>query len=952
MIINKRLAAGLSLGKGPLILVSALAAIFSFNHTWAQESGELEEVVVTGSLIRGTATDADTNVSVYDRSMMDMQNSPTLVEFTKNLAFSSGVDGETNQFLANATEGLANVNLRGLGPQRTLVLINGQRQAAVPVRLAQGRFVDINSIPAAAIQRVEVLKEGAAATYGSDAVSGVVNFITRSDFEGFEIQGNFSSIADSDGDFSLGAIYGTQLGDFDWVTSAGYRERSQLKMRDREWAARLDGSQLPFGGWSSIASPGTLYAFGDIGNGPQIVNAAADPGCSDVGNLAINDVCYFNYGQFDNFVENEEHFEVFSEINGVFDNGTTVHLEAMYADTSVPDWATSPSYPPQRIIDPVQSVFPNSPAYQSLQAAFPEYFDAIPVDPLFIIVRGRVNGAGASGPRTTTRDYQTYRLAGSLAGAATDDVDYTLNVSYSRTEGGYGSRDASIEKTKLAYLGYGGPSCGATLNNDETVNTNGAVAGQGGCQFFNPFSTAIQSGYFGQFVNPNYDASVANSQELQDWIDDEWFSEGKNDLFTADIVFQQQIDNMAVAYGLQYRRNDVSQDVDDIANLNVNPCRVTGYTGCANPTGLHSFLGANVPYDLDQTVYAAFAEASLALGENLDVSAGMRYETYGSSGSTVDPKLSMQYRFNDELSFRASAQTTYLAPDPNQLDPSASTSLQIVIQTLAFKAIDTTGNPDLDPESSFTYNMGLVYSGDNLSATLDYWHFDVDNPIQAESYTQLVSAYQAGGATRQAIQSQIVCPPGFAEGECDVSQLERVRPQVVNGPGQTTNGIDFFVNYDFDMGLATSLGLEGSYTLSKKIDPYIKNGAQIAAGVETAGFYNFENPARPTPDLKVRAFANVGITSNSNLLAYVNYVGEMTDRRASTQSLPSGTAVDSFTTVDLHYNLALSDRLSFTASVINAGDQDPPLAYGDLMYDSFNHSALGRIIKGGFKYRF
>ena len=144
----------------------------------------------------------------------------------------------------------------------------------------------------------------------------------------------------------------------------------------------------------------------------------------------------------------------------------------------------------------------------------------------------------------------------------------------------------------------------------------------------------------------------------------------------------------------------------------------------------------------------------------------------------------------------------------------------------------------------------------------------------------------------------------------------------------------------------------GTYTLSKKIDPYIKNGAQIAAGVETAGFYNFENPARPTPDLKVRAFANVGITSNSSVLAYVNHVGEMTDRRAGTQALPSGTAVDSFTTVDVHYNLALSDRLSFTASVLNAGDQDPPLAYGDLMYDSFNHSALGRIIKGGFKYRF
>ena len=111
-------------------------------------------------------------------------------------------------------------------------------------------------------------------------------------------------------------------------------------------------------------------------------------------------------------------------------------------------------------------------------------------------------------------------------------------------------------------------------------------------------------------------------------------------------------------------------------------------------------------------------------------------------------------------------------------------------------------------------------------------------------------------------------------------------------------------------------------------------------------------PSRPTPDLKVRAFANIGITDNSSLLAYVNHVSEMTDRRATTQALPSGKAVDSFTTLDLHFNMALSDKLSFTASVLNAADQDPPLAYGDLMYDAYNHSPLGRIVKGGFKYRF
>ena len=944
-------------GKSRCGLAALTLAVALSNLAIAQEDGEIEEVVVTGSLIKGTATDAETNVSVYDRSALDMQNSPSIVEFTKNLSFSSGVDGDSNQFESNGTEGLANVNLRGLGPARTLVLINGQRQAAVPVRLTAGRFVDINSIPAAAIERIEVLKEGAAATYGSDAVGGVVNFITRSDFEGFELQGNYSSIADSDGDFRLGAIFGTQIGDFDWVTSAGYRERSQLRQRDRDFGTQIDGRYLPFDGFSTIGNPGTLYAFLDTNPAGQglgvdtIIGAAPDPGCTDVGGVVAGGACTFQYTQFDNFVENEEHYEIFSEINGTLANGNTLHLEAMYADTLVPNWATSPSYPPQRIIDPVQTVFPDSPGWQSLGNAFPEYFDALPADPDYIIVRGRVNGVGATGPGTAKREYQTYRFAGSLSGAVSDDLDYAVNVAYSRTEGGYNSRDASIEKTKLAYLGYGGEGCGATLNPDETVSANGAVAGQGNCQYFNPFSTAIQSGYFGQFANPNYDASVANSQALQDWIDDEWAVRGENELFTADVVFQQSVENIDIAYGLQYRRNDVSQNVDDVANINVNPCRVSGYLDCENRTGLHSFLAAGSPYDLDQTVYAAFGEAQLMLGENLDVNLGMRYENYGSGSDTFDPKISLQYRLSDALSVRASAQTTFRAPDPNQLDPSASTALAYVAQTIAFKAIDTTGNPDLEPESVFTYNIGLVYSGEQLNATIDYWYFDFENPIITEAYTQLVAAYAAGGDAKLAVQNQIICQSGVADGSCSAGGIERINPYIVNGPRLETDGIDFFVGYDMEMGsMPLSLGVEGSYTMSNKVSDYYKGDTLVAAGEETAGYYNFNNTARPIPEIRARAYASLDMTADLNLSAYVNHSGSVDDRRTN---LPAGvSSVDAFTTIDVHLNYALSDDVLLTLSAVNAADEEPPIAYGDLMYDAYNHNPLGRIIKAGFKYAF
>jgi outer membrane receptor for ferrienterochelin and colicin len=114
------------------------------------------------------------------------------------------VDGQTNQFASNGLEGTSNVNLRGLGPARTLVLINGHRQTYSPFAVGEQAqlFVDTNMIPRAAIGRVEVLKDGAAALYGSDAIAGVVNFITRDDLQGLEVSGNYSMWdGNDDGDY-------------------------------------------------------------------------------------------------------------------------------------------------------------------------------------------------------------------------------------------------------------------------------------------------------------------------------------------------------------------------------------------------------------------------------------------------------------------------------------------------------------------------------------------------------------------------------------------------------------------------------------------------------------------------------------------------------------------------------------------------------------------------------
>ena len=146
-----------------------------------------EQVTVVGSLIKGTPIDTGSPISTFSAEEISAQGNLNIVELIKMVPGSSGMDGEANQFGANQAEGIANINLRGLGTNRTLVLINGKRQVTVPSRTGAGRSVNLHDLPMAALSRIEILKEGAAATYGSDAIAGVVNFITDSNFEGLKV---------------------------------------------------------------------------------------------------------------------------------------------------------------------------------------------------------------------------------------------------------------------------------------------------------------------------------------------------------------------------------------------------------------------------------------------------------------------------------------------------------------------------------------------------------------------------------------------------------------------------------------------------------------------------------------------------------------------------------------------------------------------------------------------
>lgn len=821
-------------------------------------------------------------------------------------------------------------------------------------------------MPRLAIQRLEVLKEGAAATYGSDAIAGVVNILTRKDFVGLEISAGHTDIEDSDGTQEFGLIGGIDIGNFTWVTSLGYRERNELSLRDRDYS-QTDFAANPQGGFSSIGNPGVFFdpsapaTTAALGISPFAALAGAfgavkDPNCEALGGVDNSLFCRFRYTDFDNAIEDEKHYQLFSEINGEFDNGMGLHAEFLYSKIDVPNWKTSPSYPPQALFGDIQAVPADHPGLVLAAAQHPELpeLQAFIDDGEGAVFYGRLQGVGAGVGREAKREYDTYRLAANLDGQFSNDIGWDVGFAWSRSEGELDGVDARIGRTKLAFQGFGGNGCGANLDNAGNLQTNGAVAGQGGCLYYNPFSNSIATSNAESTlgaVNPDFDASVANSDEILAYLDDTVTTEVESNLLVIDAIFQGDLFDGQAAWagGYQYRRTDIESTPDNLNNLDINPCAFEGQTNCTAETGLRSFLSGGRPVDEDQDVHSLFFETALNISENLDLQLAVRYEDYGDS-DTFDPKLSGRYDVTDWLTLRGAVQTTFRGPDLDATAESRVTALSFVGPTAAFKAIDIVGNPDVQPEEAFTWNLGAVINPmENLTITLDYWTFDFENPIVVESFNDLVNAYVAGGAAKEAVQSQIFCTGGTNDGSCEAAAIERIEVQTINGPSLETSGIDLFVDYLVEAGPGLfNFGLDVSHTLEYEIDDYVKGGVLVADSFDGAGFLNAGRSARPLPDLKGRARFEYTM-GNHNASLFVNYTNSYDDERTSL--VGTGVKVDSHTTVDLHYQIRLMEeklRLNFSAT--NLTDEDPPLARVDLNYDAYTHNGIGRMLRFGVVY--
>jgi iron complex outermembrane receptor protein len=368
---------------------SILAVALAFGGAAAAQEATVEEVVVTGSFIAGTPEDAALPVDVIGQKELEARGSPTMVQFIKTIPSSGAVIGENNRF--GSGSGAATINLRNLNSpstgSRTLVLFNGRR---VPVSPQSLNSVDINLLPTAAIGRVEVLKDGAAATYGSDAIGGVVNFITRTDLDGFEVSGQYQFIDGSDGDYDTSIAWGKKWDNADALIAIGYRHRSKLPIKERDWALRTSNAgflQNPLGGWASTGNPGQYNVVSSFAGSPNTGFTAAtiggglpDVGCAANGGAPYNisaviglrtitpdaNSCQFQYTVFDNLVEDEDHFQAYGKFNFDITDTLSANVEVLYAmhDTPNQSWAvTGPNQFPTPLLaggtSPIPAIAPS-----------------------------------------------------------------------------------------------------------------------------------------------------------------------------------------------------------------------------------------------------------------------------------------------------------------------------------------------------------------------------------------------------------------------------------------------------------------------------------------------------------------------------------------------------------------------------------------------------------------
>jgi outer membrane receptor protein involved in Fe transport len=920
----------------PTALAAAVAAALPATAQEPQQA--VEEIVVTGTYIRRQSQfDSPSPLVSVTSDDLAASGANEVGRVLEDLTINTGSQNNPDAFTQNFTTGTSNVNLRGLGVSSTLVLINGRRQTQSAVTTDRGEnFVDTSSLPPMiAFERIEILKDGATALYGSEAVAGVVNFITRSNFEGFDLELGGQTIDGYDqNDAEISGVYGAGNDDTHVLVAFNYLDREQLTTYDKRLSALTDDlSQAGMPGsflvptvpgnpayrsvWTAAfdsnrngvadfvepslglpAVPGAqppVFADQDCtaiaAQDPKVVPAIAASVPSPIGAIPIG-LCQFDFGSFYSIVPKEQRGSAFVELRQRLTDTLEGRVEFHIADNEA-SRNNSPSFP---------------------FAAFPTVAASHPDNPYGTDVRfiGRIIGAGGTA-LTSTHDSTTRRFAGSLTGSIGYDWVWEIGAQFSQNDFDVAAPDVLVDRFNLAIRGLGGESCSPTTG----------VPGVGSCAYFNPFGSALTG------------TGTRNSAAMLDYLVDFESFTAHNELVSLEGFASRQLGEIGggpigLAVGAQYRGEQLEYDYNDNANRDN-----------------FLFLIGNPDFGDDRDIDALFVELALPFSETVNLQVAGRYEDYGNGIDSADPKVSLLWRPSLKFSLRGSVGTSFRAPSVFQAFGTQTTLAELIdpnVGSPQFFPVRTQPNPAgtaLQPEEADVVNIGVsLQPTEKWEIGIDYWSFDYSNVIIEQNPQGLLNAAAQGDP---AAQAQVIRDGGSG-------LLIRVDSFYANASSLETDGFDLKASYDFDMSGGGSLrvGADATNILSYDLlDPQ-------AGRIEGAGRRNFANFGTSTPEWRANAFVNWRRDRHA-VNAFVRYIDSYVDDEVDLgQGSTFFRPIDSQTTVDAQYVLSLraAKAPTLTFGAINLFDEAPPRVRTSGGYDSKVHDPRGRMFYAKALFRF
>jgi len=872
-----------------ILAITASASLFSL-PAHAQDSSSADEVIATGSLIRRTSQEnRATPVVTLGEAEIASSGAKSIADITQNLTINTGAENNPDAFTQSSTTGTTNINLRGLGVQSTLVLLDGRRQVLSGAITNGGfSFVDTASlVPLIAVENIEILKDGASATYGSDAVAGVANFITARNFDGIKLNAQYQFL-DGTGNSDETILQGMAGKNFERGNIMGavsYTERSPLTTADRRLSRPQDDT-------SALGNPG---AFVPIGGPLPAGLPIIDPGCAAAGGfpnvLAPASVlglpfdgglCGFDFGSFFNLVADEKRLS--SLIKADFDISDTISWDAefTYADNEAVR-GNSPSFP-FLVGGVVPADHPNNIFAGPLAA----------IAPGGSVFLGRAFGNGGTVSPNTTNS-ETWRISTGLEGRLTEQLDWRMSFTQGENNHVVQTEDTLVSTFRCALDGFRSTACA----------NEGIASGT----FFNPFASSF--------------STAPNSAAVNDAIIGTQVRDITSKLTVVEGVVSGEVgsNGIAAALGFQYRKEDFDAVFDADSN--------------ADNFG---FLIGEQDFRGDQDIYAVFGEVNIPVGDNVEIQGALRYEDYGSQvGSTLDPKVAVLMRATDDISLRASYSTSFRAPTAYQ-QFGQQTALNQVSDpnnggANSFAGVRTFGNINLSPEQSEAFNAGTTWNiTEDLKLDLDVYKFNFSDVIIAENFQAVVNA-DPSDATR------VVRNAG--------GSIVQVNTNFVNASSVKTSGIDFGLSYEAETGLGTFVPfIQGTYVMDYDLeDPQ-------AGSVDGVGNRNFTNFGTSVPRFRFNTGFN-WIKDAHRLDLYGRSISGYDDDQNAGEEIDSHFTVDARYSLSIgEYFDAIGEGTALNVGVINAFDEAPPQVFTNGGFDSKVHDPRGRMIYFGIDLEF